>query len=74
MSKKKLVRNKDKAVLAGVISGLAEYFNQDPVLLRIGAILLLILTGLFPGALFYVAAWVLMPEKKDSNFDYEVID
>lgn len=72
--KKRLERDKDKAVVAGVLAGLAEYLDQDPVLVRIIAIVLLILTGLFPGAFFYIAAWVIMPEKKIGEFDYEVVE
>jgi len=74
--KRRLERDKSKAVVAGVLAGLAEYFNQDPVLLRVAAIVLLILTGLFPGAIFYIIAWLMMPEKKTDpaarqHFDYE---
>lgn len=60
--RRKLYRSKDNAVLAGVLAGCAEYFEQDPVLWRIGFIILLILTGLMPGVLVYLIAWVVMPE------------
>ena len=71
--KKRLERDVDKAVFAGVLAGLAEYFGQDPVFFRVVAIIFLIVTGFFPGILFYVVAWVLMPKKDQSKqpFDYE---
>lgn len=59
---KKLYRSKEK-LLGGVLAGLADYFEQDVVAWRLGAIVLLILTGLMPGTLIYVIAWVVIPEE-----------
>ena len=73
--KKKLQRDEEKAVVSGVLAGLAEYFNQDPVLFRVLAITFLILTGFFPGILLYLAAWVVMPKRDNRNkADYEVVE
>lgn len=75
--KKRLKRDQEKAVVAGVLSGMANYFNQDPVLFRVAAIVFLIITGFFPGVLFYLAAWVIMPAAKKSDpidVEYEVVD
>lgn len=69
--KKRLQRDEEKAVVAGVLAGLADYFSQDPVLFRLLAILFLIITGVFPGLLFYLVAWVIMPLQKKA--DYEVV-
>ncbi len=73
-ARKRLKRDEEQAVVAGVLSGLAEYFNQDPVLFRIAAITLLIVTGIFPGVLLYLAAWIVMPKQKHTHphADYEV--
>jgi phage shock protein C len=71
-NKKRLARDQEKAVIAGVLSGMANYFDQDPVLFRVAAIVFLILTGFFPGVLLYLAAWVIMPKEKPQDFDYEV--
>lgn len=72
--KKRLEREQEKAVVAGVLAGLAEYFGQDPVLFRILAIVFLILTGVFPGLLFYLAAWIVMPKRREPRVDYEVVE
>lgn len=72
--KKKLERNEEKAVVSGVLSGMADYFGQDPVLFRILAIAFLILTGFFPGILLYLAAWVVMPKADKNRVDYEVVE
>lgn len=71
MSEKKLRRSDENKLIAGVLAGLADYFRQDPVLFRLAAIVLLILTGIFPGLLIYIAAWILMPLDKNH---YHIID
>lgn len=72
--KKKLKRDEEQAIVAGVLSGMANYFNQDPALFRVAAITLLILTGVFPGLLLYLGAWMVMPKHKsgEPKVDYEV--
>lgn len=72
--KKKLERDEEKAVVGGVLSGLANYFQQDPVLFRVTAITFLILTGIFPGLLLYLAAWMIMPKHNRKSVDYEVVE
>ena len=75
MNKKRLERDEEKAVVSGVLSGMARYFDQDPVLFRVAAITFLILTGVFPGIILYIAAWIMMPKrtKKTPEADYEVV-
>lgn len=48
-------------MVAGVLGGFAEYFNHDPVIWRVAFAVFLIATGLMPGVLIYLAAWILMP-------------
>jgi phage shock protein C len=78
MSKKRLERNEEKAVVAGVVTGLADYFEQDPILFRLVAIIFLVLTGIFPGLLVYIIAWVMIPRKgrihEAQDVEYEVVD
>lgn len=71
--KKKLERDEEKAVVSGVLAGMANYFGQDPVLFRVLAVTFLILTGIFPGLIIYIAAWIVMP-KQDKRVDYEVVE
>ena len=59
--KKHLYRSRKDRIFAGVIGGLAEYFDVDSTLLRLVSVGGLILTGLFPGMLFYLIAIVLVP-------------
>ena len=59
---KRLYRSSEDKFIAGVCGGLAEYFNIDPVIVRIMFFILLLPGGL-PGLLPYVLLWVLIPVK-----------
>jgi phage shock protein PspC (stress-responsive transcriptional regulator) len=59
---KRLYRSKTDRMIAGVCGGLAEYFNVDPVIIRIIALILLLPGGL-PGIIPYVILWIVVPEK-----------
>ena len=61
--KKKLYRSRENTLVAGVLAGFAEYFEQDPTFWRLGFVLFLILTGFMPGVLMYIVAWVIIPEQ-----------
>lgn len=76
MHKKQLERDEEKAVISGVLAGMANYFEQDPMLFRVAAIAFLILTGFFPGIILYIAAWIMMPKRmhKPLDVEYEVVD
>jgi phage shock protein C len=62
---KKLYRSKTNRMIAGVCGGIAEYFNVDPTLIRIIAIILLLPGGL-PGFIPYVILWAILPEDPDA--------
>src|SRR5258708_7067577 len=56
----RLYRSTSEAMLGGVAAGLGNYFKIDPVLVRIGFIVLTVLTsGAF--LLVYLAMWLLIP-------------
>jgi phage shock protein C len=59
---KTLVRTRDGRIVAGVCSGLAEYFGIDANLIRVIVAVLTVFTG-GVGALAYLAAWVVIPEE-----------
>lgn len=58
---KRLMRSQDR-VFAGVCGGLAEYFDFDPVLVRIAYAFLTLFTA-FCGLIFYIVLWIVMPER-----------
>ena len=59
---RKLTRSNDR-VIAGVCSGIADYFGFDPALTRLGYLLLSILSAAFPGLLVYIILWIVMPKE-----------
>lgn len=61
---KKLYRNPDDAIIAGVCSGLAAHFNLDPMIVRLIFIISVFFGGV--GILIYAILWVVMPEAKSS--------
>jgi len=69
--KKRLRRSSKNSMIAGVCGGFAEYIGWDPVAVRILYVLISIISTAFPGLLFYIIAWLLIP--KDS-FDGKTID
>ena len=59
---KRLYRSRNNKVLAGVCGGLGEYFDVDPVLIRLLYLMVTVFTGLVPGTLCYVIAIAVVPE------------
>jgi len=57
---RRLTRSSSDKVLAGVAGGLGRYFDIDPIIFRIGFVVLTLAGG--AGVLAYLAAWVLVPE------------
>ena len=61
---KRLYKSKTNKVLGGVCGGLAEYFDVDPVLVRVIAIVL-IFTGM--SIIAYLILWVVMPQRPETG-------
>lgn len=62
---KKLYRSNANKIFAGVIGGIGEYLDIDPVLLRVLWLLILMSTGILPGLIAYVIAVFIVPKKPD---------
>lgn len=58
---KRLYRSRSDVMIAGVCSGLADYFGIDPVLIRVAFLLLLF--AALGGFWLYVILWIIMPLK-----------
>lgn len=63
MNNKKLYRNTDDKMVAGVLSGLAEYFGWDVTLVRLGFVGIMIITRVIPLTVLYILAAFIIPEK-----------
>ena len=65
---KKLYRNTGNKMIAGVCSGLADYINIDPTIVR----LIFALVGLSgTGILAYLVCAIIIPEKPDDYVNVE---
>lgn len=63
MEIKKLYRSETNKVIFGICGGFGEYFNIDPVLIRLVWLFLLIASGVIPGVLVYLLAWFVVPKR-----------
>jgi len=68
-NQKRLYRSRNDHMVSGVCAGVAEYFDIDPTLVRLGFVLLIFLTGgsLGPALpLIYLAMAIVIPEAPES--------
>ena len=65
METKKLYRSNTDSVFAGVCGGIGEYFNIDPVIVRIIWVVVTLIGG--AGFLAYIIAWIIIPKKSDGQ-------
>ena len=56
-----LRRSSTDRVFAGVLGGFAQQFGLDPTGLRIGFVILSLLSAAFPGLLVYLLCWLAIP-------------
>jgi phage shock protein C len=68
MEQKKLYRSVTDRKIAGVCGGLGEYFNVDSTLVRLGFILLGLLTGI--GLIAYIVCAIVVPEAPAGGGQY----
>ena len=62
MTTARLARSRDR-MIAGVCGGIAKWLGWDPTLVRVGYILVSIISAAFPGILTYIVLWIVMPEE-----------
>lgn len=62
---KRLYRS-DNKMLCGVCAGIAEYFNIDPTIVRVGYAALSIFSAGFPGLVLYIILLLIMPQKMEN--------
>lgn len=57
-----LHRTTHDRIIGGVCGGIARSLDWDPTLVRIGYVLLSVLSVAFPGLLVYIVLWIIMPQ------------
>ncbi len=66
---KKLYRSRNDRMIAGVCGGIADYFDIDSSLVRIGLVLLVVCGG--TGILAYIIAGLIVPEEPERYDAYK---
>jgi phage shock protein C len=56
---RRLYRSGKERILGGVCGGIAEYFEVDPVLVRLLWVLMTLMWG--AGIIMYLVAWIIIP-------------
>lgn len=59
---RRVFRDGDNKVLGGVCSGIASYFDTDPLWIRLALVVLFF--GFGSGLLLYIILWIIIPEAK----------
>lgn len=73
MAVKRLFRSETDKAVSGVLAGIGEYLDVDPVLLRLFYVAVTIFTGVLPGILVYILAIFIVPIRKHAiHVDYDV--
>lgn len=60
---RRLYRDARNKMIGGVCTGLADYFNIDPVLIRLVFVILTLHHGI--GILAYIILWIVVPQRID---------
>lgn len=62
---KKLYKSSDNKVISGVMGGLGEYFDIDPVVFRVIYTAFSCFTAVVPGILAYILMAIVMPSRPE---------
>ncbi len=61
----KLMRSRADRKIAGLCAGLAHHFDLDTSLVRILCVFLTLATGVCPGIVTYLLAWIIVPSEPE---------
>jgi phage shock protein C len=60
---KRLVRSQTDRMIAGICGGIAQTYNWDPTIVRLGVVALAMVTGILPMTGLYIVGWIIIPDK-----------
>lgn len=66
---KRLYRSRTDRIIGGVCGGIAQYFNVDPTLVRLIAVVIGLAGGF--GVLAYIIGWIVIPEEGKTDQPFE---
>ncbi len=64
---KKIYRSRKNKMIAGICGAASEMLNVDPTLVRLGFVLIMLITGLIPILLTYLIGWIIIPYKDEAE-------
>lgn len=62
---KRIYRDTDNKMIAGICAGVGKMLNFDPTLVRLVLVFGTVFTGFAPGIIAYIAGWFIIPVKED---------
>jgi len=63
---KRLYRSHTDKKVAGICGGVGEYLDVDPTVVRLGTVIIALVTAIFPVVIGYIIAWIIIPEASAS--------
>lgn len=60
---KRLYRSEQNSLIGGVAGGISEYYEVDPVIVRLIGIFVALVTGIVPLALMYLLSVMVIPKR-----------
>lgn len=66
----RLTRSRDNVIISGVLAGIANYFDVDPTLVRIGFVVLVFVGAEFMIPLYIISSFII-PEEPKEPVDYQ---
>jgi len=64
---KRLYRSTTDVKIGGICAGIAEYFNVDPTLVRVIAVIVALVLGGIGGVIAYLIMWWIIPVKDKTS-------
>jgi phage shock protein C len=68
---KRIYRDTDNKMIAGICAGIGEMLNFDPTLVRLALVFGTVFTGIAPGIAAYIVGWFIIPVKADITEDLQ---
>jgi phage shock protein PspC (stress-responsive transcriptional regulator) len=62
---KRIYRDADHKMIAGICAGIGELLKFDPTLVRLALVFFTVFTGFAPGIIAYAVGWFIIPLKED---------
>ncbi|MDD4050653.1 MAG: PspC domain-containing protein [candidate division Zixibacteria bacterium] len=59
---KRLYKSRTDRKIAGVCGGLAEYMDVDSTVIRLGTLLVMLMTAIFPMVIVYIIGCIIIPD------------